>query len=258
MPDTVILLAAGRSSRMDNKVEDKILAPLGGRPVFLYSWQAFQTSRVVDSTLIVYRDQSQRKRLEEILADESPRPGPTIWVEGGPERRDSVRRALAHLPDPTDFVYIHDTARPFITASILRQLRDLVRVAKAVTLARPVTDTIKQVEPATPPARGCLLRDLDRSRLWAMETPQVFVRNLIEAAYREAQARQAEITDDTAAVSLLGHPVALLAAPFWNLKLTTPGDFALAESLLQSSRGGHSMAPPSLCAPPPLKTECKP
>jgi 2-C-methyl-D-erythritol 4-phosphate cytidylyltransferase len=123
-------------------------------------------------------------------------------------------------------VFIHDCARPLIRPEQLVALHKIVRRQRAVVLAHRVTDTIKERR-----ARG-RLRTIDRSRLWAMETPQVFSRDLIERAYAHASTRRRRITDDAAAVEGLGHRIALLENPHPNPKLTTPQDLAYLEFLL--------------------------
>jgi 2-C-methyl-D-erythritol 4-phosphate cytidylyltransferase len=227
MPRTAaILLAAGSSQRMQGAVADKVLAPLGGRPVFTYSAAAFMTSGVADFYAVVYRDQRQMLELAAYA------PTPTVFVRGGRERQDSVRLALAALPADIAYVFIHDCARPLIRPEQLRALHRIVRRQHAVVLAHRVTDTIKE--------KKNRLRTLDRSRLWAMETPQVFPRGLIARAYARALARGRRVTDDAAAVELLGPrgaAVALLENPHPNPKLTTPADLAYVEFLLRTREG---------------------
>jgi 2-C-methyl-D-erythritol 4-phosphate cytidylyltransferase len=215
-----ILLAAGSSRRMDGAVADKILAPLAGKPVFAHSAATFVRSGVVDFFVVTYRDQAQLVGLSAYA------PTPTIFVPGGAERQDSVAAALAELPEDISHVFIHDCARPLVRVEQLVALYKIVRREKAVVLAHRVTDSIKE-------HRGeGRLRSLDRRRLWAMETPQVFARDLICRAYAKVAARKLSITDDAAAVELLNHPVALLENPHANPKLTTPADLPHLEFLL--------------------------
>lgn len=215
-----ILLAAGSSRRMGGSVTDKILAPLGGKPVFAHSAAAFMRSGVVDFFVVTYRDQAQMVGLSAYA------PTPAVFVRGGAERQDSVAAALAELPDDISHVFIHDCARPLIREEQLDALYQIVRREDAVVLAHRVADTIKE-------HRGeGRLRNLERHRLWAMETPQVFARDLICRAYAKVAARGRTITDDAAAVELLKHPVALLENPHPNPKLTTPADLPYLEFLL--------------------------
>jgi 2-C-methyl-D-erythritol 4-phosphate cytidylyltransferase len=205
---------------MAGSVPDKILAPLGGRPVFAYSAAAFAASGVADFYVVVYRDRSQMTALAAFA------PTPSLLVRGGRERQDSVAAALAALPGDIGYVFIHDCARPLIRPEELVALHKIVRRKQAVVLAHRVTDTVKERR------GGGRLRTIDRSRLWAMETPQVFSRGLIERAYARVAARKLLVTDDAAAVEMLGRPVALLENAHPNLKLTSPKDLAMLEFLL--------------------------
>jgi 2-C-methyl-D-erythritol 4-phosphate cytidylyltransferase len=215
-----ILLAAGTGARMQGAVNDKVLAPLAGRPVFAHTAVAFMTSGVADFYVVVYRDQRQMTELAAYA------PTPSALVRGGRERQDSVMNALASLPPDIAYVFIHDCARPLVRPEQLVALHKIVRREDAVVLAHRVTDTIKVHRD------DARLTTLDRSRLWAMETPQVFSRDLIVRAYARVADRNLRITDDAQAVEQLGHPVALLEIPFPNPKLTTPADLAYMEFLL--------------------------
>jgi len=215
-----ILLAAGNSNRMDGAVADKILAPFLGRPVFAHAAATFYLSGVIDTFIVTYRDQAQMIELSAYA------PTPTHFVPGGRDRQDSVAAALAELPEDVRYVFIHDCARPLVRVEQLVALHKIVRKEDAVVLAHRVTDTIKE-------HRGeGRLRSLDRKRLWAMETPQVFSRKLICRAYARVAEKKLTITDDAAAVELLNHPVALLENPHPNPKLTTPADLPYLEYLL--------------------------
>lgn len=216
----VILLAAGSGSRMNGAVADKVLAPLAGRPVFAHSAAAFMQSAIADLYVVVYRDQRQMMELSAYA------PTPSVLVHGGRERQDSVMAALTALPVDIEHVFIHDCARPLIRAEQLVALHKIVRREQAVVLAHRVTDTIKEHH------ADARLRTLDRSRLWSMETPQVFARELIVRAYERIAKKDLRITDDAQAVELLGHPIALLENTFPNPKLTHPADLAYLEFLL--------------------------
>ncbi|MEY4939286.1 MAG: hypothetical protein RIQ93_1021 [Verrucomicrobiota bacterium] len=215
-----ILLAAGGSSRMNGAVPDKILAALAGRPVFAHSAAAFMQSAIADLYVVVYRDQRQMMELSAYA------PTPSVLVRGGRERQDSVMHALAALPGDIEHVFIHDCARPLIRPEQLVTLHKIVRREHAVVMAHRVTDTIKEHR------ADARLRTLDRSRLWAMETPQVFARKLIVRAYDRVAARGLRVTDDAQAVEGLGHAIALLENNRANPKITTPADLAWVEFLL--------------------------
>jgi 2-C-methyl-D-erythritol 4-phosphate cytidylyltransferase len=232
MPRTaVILLAAGSGRRMAGVVADKVLAPLAGRPVFAHAAGAFAASGVADLYVVVYRDAAQMRRLSAWA------PTPALLVPGGAERSESVMNALAALPTDIERVFIHDCARPLIRPEQLTALQKRADRAPALVLAHRVTDTIKELR-----GRG-KLRTLERSRLWAMETPQVFSRRLIARAYGRVAERGLGVTDDAAAVELLGHAIALEENPHPNPKLTTPGDFAYVEFLLARAAAAADISP---------------
>ncbi len=218
-----ILLAAGSGKRMAGSVNDKVLAPLGGKPLFSHSAATFAASGVADLFVVVYRDQRQMLELTALA------PTPTLFVPGGSERQYSVANALDALPADIEQVFIHDCARPFVRLEHLIALHKIVRKESAVVLAHRVTDTIKLHRD------DGHLKTLDRNALWAMETPQVFERELIVKAYNRAASRGIKLTDDAAAVELLRHPVALLENTHPNPKLTTATDLPWFEYLLQSA-----------------------
>jgi len=223
----VILLAAGSGKRMQGSVEDKVLAPLAGNPLFAHSAKAFLKSGVADLYVVVYRDQRQMLELSAYA------PTPSLLVSGGKERQDSVMNALSVLPADIDYVFIHDCARPLIEPETIKQLHAVVRKYNAVVLAHRVTDTIKEKK-ISKGSKLARLKTIDRSRLWAMETPQVFSKALIVKGYSKIASQKKIVTDDTAAVDAIGHPIALLENQYPNPKLTHPSDLAYLEFLLSA------------------------
>jgi 2-C-methyl-D-erythritol 4-phosphate cytidylyltransferase len=151
------------------------------------------------------------------------RPG---WVEGGPSRSASVRNALAAAPEATSVV-VHDAARPLVTVELVKEcLAALMGVDGAIAAAR-VSDTIKEAYPD-----GTVERTLDRSRLWAVQTPQAFRADALRRALEVDEAALAAATDDASLVEAAGGTVRLVAAPPANFKVTTAADLARAEALL--------------------------
>lgn len=161
-------------------------------------------------------------------------PAGTSGVPGGQERSHSVRAALHHTlaGDP---VLVHDAARPLVTPEIIRAtLAGLDAEADAAIAAARMTDTIKQSDPDVEPPT--VQRTLDRRALWAIQTPQVFRRDVLERALAQPHDVLAAATDDAALVEAMGGTVRLVESPRENLKVTTPDDLRLAEALL-ASRG---------------------
>jgi 2-C-methyl-D-erythritol 4-phosphate cytidylyltransferase len=152
--------------------------------------------------------------------------GGDVFVEGGESRSRSVRNALAAAPD-ADVVLVHDAARPLLDTDLVeRCVAALDGGADAVTAAAPVTDTVKEA------ADGIVVRTLDRSRLWAVQTPQVFRRPALADALDQPDERLAAATDDAGLVEARGGVVRVVESSPTNLKVTTPTDLKLAELLL--------------------------
>lgn len=234
MPNAALILAAGRGSRIQNRLADKILAPLSGRPAITYSIEAFLASGSVTTLVILFRDKAQQAAIQVALENAGLPCGSILWVPGGSERQESVLAGLRALPAETDLVFIHDAARPLITPDAIRSLAMAAESSGAACLAHRVTDTIKQLPPDFSPEAPARLRTIDRSRLWSVETPQVFRYQLILEAYEKTAAAGVRITDDTSALEESGHPVTLVESPEPNPKVTTPADLAYVEYLLQS------------------------
>ena len=159
-------------------------------------------------------------------------PEGTIGVPGGEHRSQSVRAALA--AGDGDPVIVHDAARPLVTAQTVRAaLGELAaHDCDGVIAAAPVTDTIKEA------SEGLVTRTLQRSSLWAVQTPQVFRREALERALSAPDDVLAAATDDAWLVERAGGAVRVVAAPRENLKVTTPGDLQVAELALLS-RNSH-------------------
>jgi 2-C-methyl-D-erythritol 4-phosphate cytidylyltransferase len=229
-----LLLAAGRGARMLGRVEDKILAPLGGKSVFAYSVHAFATCDSIALIGVVYRDEAQREKLAATL--DPALNAKLIWTPGGAERQESVLKGLLALPESSSHTLIHDCARPLIPPERIEQLIDATREDGAASLAHPVTDTVKRI-PAAGELKQTQLEDLQRERLWAMETPQAFRHAEILKAYRHVQAEKLRVTDDCAAAASIGIKTTLIHNPSPNPKITTAADLEYVSWLL--SRASH-------------------
>jgi 2-C-methyl-D-erythritol 4-phosphate cytidylyltransferase len=231
MNTAAILLCGGTSSRMQKIASDKVLAEIQGRVIFEYSVIAFEKAKIISSYTIIYRDEPQRSVLEELLAPLTKKP--IFWIKGGAERQGSVFNALQSIPETMDFVMIHDCARPLVQSESIKQVYDAMLKDKSAVLAHRVVDTIKQVPVGLKSHRQADLTDLDRSRLWSMETPQAFSFKLIRGAYNKLKLDKLNVTDDTAAISHFGYKVTLVENSYPNPKITRPEDLSIAELLLQ-------------------------
>jgi len=149
-------------------------------------------------------------------------------VLGGASRSQSVKLALAATPEATIAV-VHDAARPLITRELVQECIDALEGWDGVVAAAPVPDTIKQADPS-----GRVVRTLDRSALWAIQTPQVFIADVLRRALDLGDSALAAATDDASLVEAAGGSVRVLEAPAENIKVTRPVDLALAEALLRA------------------------
>ena len=217
---------------MQGQVEDKILASINGQPALVYSLKAFDRSCVINSFLIVYRDEIQKKAIEAIIAAHGFGHLEIQVVLGGAERQLSVMKALNASDENCDYVFSHDRARPCITTEAIKDVYSAVQEDQAASLAHPVVDTIKRTE-AADELRKLSLEDLDRSRVWAMETPQAFAFKNILKAYQNVIKKKLTITDDTAALATIDLKTTLVPNKRPNPKLTTPIDLSYIEHLLK-------------------------
>ncbi|HEX7619417.1 MAG TPA: 2-C-methyl-D-erythritol 4-phosphate cytidylyltransferase, partial [Verrucomicrobiae bacterium] len=145
------------------------------------------------------------------------------------ERQDSVWNGLAALSAAAEVVAIHDAARPCVSGELIAATVKDAEETGAAVAAQPVTDTIKES-----PDGKLIRRTLDRSKLWAVQTPQTFRVGVIRRAISAARQKKLVFTDDTAACELIGQPVRLVSRVAPNPKITVPGDLPLVEAVLRS------------------------
>ena len=205
---------------------DKLLAPLAGRSVLWHSIRALAgCAEVRRFTLVTRLDLVEEMRC---LAESAALGKGVLVVGGGAERHLSVNAGLETLEEE-GFVAIHDAARPLVTPEAVAGCLALARTHGAASCASPVADTVKRGDEA-----GMVAGSVDRTGLWAMQTPQIFSNALIRKAYAKVLEEGALVTDEVSAVERLGVPVALYHNADWNLKITFPRDIALAEMVLAS------------------------
>jgi 2-C-methyl-D-erythritol 4-phosphate cytidylyltransferase len=216
-----VLVAAGRSTRMGF---DKLWAELANRPVVDWSLQAIAASRAVDRLVLVVA----RERLADAALLIAPYELPAMAVPGGERRRDSVAAGVGVLAD-CGWVLVHDGARPFLTPELVRRGLDAARGTGAAVAAVPVRDTIKRV-------RGSVVvQTLARAELWAVQTPQVFRRDLLRDALG---ASDEDVTDEATLVERCGGTVHVFPGDGSNLKITMPEDLELARALIERRTRG--------------------
>ncbi len=222
---SAIIVAAGKGTRMGANV-DKLWLEVAGRPVVAHTWRQFNDAACIDEIILVVRDGMQPHFTE--LAEKYHFHKPFRLVAGGAERQDSVWNGLLVVSLRTEIVAIQDAARPCTTEELIAATIDAARETGAAVAAQPVTDTLKETADGK-----TILRTVDRSKLWSVQTPQTFRVEVIRRAISTARENNLNLTDDTAACELIGQPVRLVPAAAPNPKVTVPADLPFIESLLR-------------------------
>jgi 2-C-methyl-D-erythritol 4-phosphate cytidylyltransferase len=220
-----VIVAAGHSSRMGGV--DKLLLPLGGRPLLAHSLATIASHPAVDRVAVVCSE-GNLDEASSLATVEAPS---AAVVLGGARRRDSVRAGVEALSG-IDHVIIHDGARPFVTPPMIDSVLAGARLTGAALCAIPMPDTVKRAN-----LSGLVRSTVSREGLWLAQTPQAFQVDLLLRAH---QASDIDATDDASLVELLGEPVRIVLGSARNLKITLPEDLALAEALYASIRRGEA------------------
>lgn len=236
----VILVAAGKSTRFDDKAYKKPYANLAGRAVWLHSAERLLDRQDVEQLIVVIAEEDQEDFNRRFGANRAIM-GFDLCC-GGAQRSDSVKAGLARVKPGIEWVAVHDAARPCVTDKALDAVFAKARETNAALLASPVASTLKRAT-----KQGGLLQveqTVARENLWAAQTPQAFRRDLLERAYAQADA---PATDDAQLVERLGVPVVIVPDTPLNLKITTKSDLRLAEQILKNrpvskAKGLHPFA----------------
>lgn len=226
MKCTAIVLAAGQGKRMNSRVQKQFLL-LQGKPLLYYSLACFQNSSVIDDMIVVTGKESIdfcKKEIVELYGFTKVK----AVIPGGKERYDSVYAGLCAC-EGTDYVFIHDGARPFVTEDMLQRLKSAVTEYGACTAGMPSKDTVKIAD-----EKGLVAKTPKRSHVWMIQTPQVFSFGLIlEAHNRARQGSMEEITDDAMVIeTCTDRKIKLVEGSYENIKITTPEDLLIAERIL--------------------------
>jgi 2-C-methyl-D-erythritol 4-phosphate cytidylyltransferase len=219
---SAIIVAGGSSQRMGF---DKLFAIIAGEPVIAHTIRAFEHATSISEIVVVAREE-RHDEIRKISRDTGFKKIRSI-VPGGERRQDSVRAGLDQIDREAKYVAVHDAARPLITAEQIERAFDQCRVHGSAALAQPVNDTLKRAD-----ADLLVVGLVDRHQLYAMQTPQMFERKLIEDAYLGVYAENASVTDEVSAVERLGHKIALVLHDDFNFKITYPRDLPVADFIL--------------------------
>lgn len=223
---TAVIVAAGSSRRMG---ADKLFLPLAGVPVLVRTLMQFQACKSIDEIIVVTRED----KLVEV-ADYCKQYGitkATKILQGGKERVESSAAGVFEADRHSQFIAIADGARPLVTPELITVTVDAARKYGAAAPAVPVKDTIKTAE------NGLVTGTPDRSKMYAIQTPQVFRAEIIKGALTKVMRENIPVTDDCSAVEAMGHPVYLTQGSYRNLKITTQEDIIVSQAYLAA--GGN-------------------
>ncbi|WP_066390046.1 2-C-methyl-D-erythritol 4-phosphate cytidylyltransferase [Neobacillus mesonae] len=219
----VIIPAAGQGKRM-GAGKNKLLLELAGIPVLVHTLKVFEADKTCTGIILAIHPQDEAEfralikkyRLSKVIG----------LVPGGKERQDSIFNALKTVRDD-GIILVHDAARPFILRNHIHRLTETAAQTGAAIIGVPAKDTMKKV------GNGVVEATVERSSLWAVQTPQAFRVSLLAAAYEKAERDSFLGTDDASLVERLGHPVTMVEGDYDNIKLTTPEDLFFAEAILK-------------------------
>ena len=220
---SAVIVAAGSGTRMG---ADKLFLEVAELPVVGHTWQRFDRHPEIDEVVLVIREDSRADFTA--LAEQITPTKPHRFVEGGEGRQDSVSNGLAAVNADCEWVAIQDGARPCTPGAAITATLAAARETGAAVTAAKVIDTLKEAD-----GTGRIARNVDRTHLWAVQTPQIFALEIIRNAMAAVREQGASVTDDTAACELIGQPVALVDGGAPNPKVTTSSDLLLVELLLR-------------------------
>ncbi len=223
---SVIIAAAGMSNRMGSKINKQFIA-VGGKPILAHTIEKFERSRYIDEIILVAKEEEIEYCRKEIVKKYKFKKVTNI-IRGGKERQDSVYNGILALNEKSDIVLVHDGARPFVKLENIEDGIKGVEKYGACVIGVPVTDTIKVVG-----EDNVISNTPRRELLWAAQTPQCFFKEILIKGYEKALSDGYLGTDDSSIVERVGYDVKMIMGSYENIKITTPEDIILAESLIK-------------------------
>lgn len=214
-----IVVAAGQSRRMSG--QDKIFSPVLEQPLIYHTIAALRRTPQIDSIVLVLSDIGIEQGHD--LIREHAWNNVTL-CRGGERRQDSVRNGLAALND-CQWVLVHDGARPIVSSELISRGLNKARESGAAVAGVPMKDTIKLVGDNMQ-----VVETLPRQQLWAVQTPQIFERSLLERAHRSVTW---DVTDDASMIEQIGGKVMVFMGDYENIKVTTPEDILVVQAILR-------------------------
>lgn len=222
-----IIVAGGSGKRMGMSIKKQFIE-LDGRAILAHTIEAFNRCKVINEIIVVV-GQGDIERVQEDIVNRYSYHKVTQIVEGGQERQDSVYNGLMAVKEEIEYVMIHDGARPFISEEIIEKALKATEEKQATVVAVPVKDTIKVID------KAYKVEDTPiRSRLWSVQTPQSFDKELLIKAYISAKERKLTVTDDSMIVEAYGSEVYVVEGEYNNIKITTQEDLVLGQAILMS------------------------
>ena len=221
---SVIIAAAGKGSRM-TATKDKLFADLCGKTVIERTLTAFQNAESVNEIIVVTSPYSIQ-RIKDI-ASVCGFTKVTAVIEGGNTRAESVANGVSVLSPLSEYISIHDGARPFIPSSEIDRIHRIAYKKYAVCCGAPVTDTVKKIS-----EDGSMNETLDRNVLFAAQTPQVFKKEIYVAAINKVGDSIGRFTDDSSIVEAAGYTVHAEFTKAYNIKITTEPDLIIGRAIL--------------------------
>jgi len=229
MKTDILIAAAGKGQRMGGRVKKQFIS-LRGMPLLCYALKAFEEFEGIEHMYLVLDEGDFDYCKREIIQKYGIKKVVQL-VPGGDRRQDSVWNGLKAMEGHCDMVIVHDGVRPFISPGILNRLMAAMKDVQAVVPAVPARDTIKRVD-----GRGNVLDTLQRNTLFHIQTPQGFRYEVIKEAYKRAFKEEIRGTDDAYFVEQMGIQVKVIEGSYFNIKITTPEDIALAHYILQAGK----------------------
>lgn len=229
---TALVPAAGAGSRLGGS-RPKQFIRLGDRPMLSHTLGILDAAAEIDEIILMVPPGEEERSRAECIDPFGIKKVSRI-LPGGGERQDSVYRGLAEVPATTDIVLVHDGARPFVNAAMIRAVIESARESGAAIAAVPVRDTVKAAS-----ADGTIDGTLDRGSLFLAQTPQAFARALLAEAHERARREGVAGTDDSVLVERIGRPVRIVPGSRENFKITLPEDLDMARRLLNGKGGGR-------------------
>lgn len=222
---SAIIVAGGSGSRMGTSTKKQYLK-IKDKEILVYTVECFQNMPEIQE-IIVVTGKEDIAYVEKLLKDTYKLDKVSCIVAGGKERQDSVYNGIQAADEKSEYLVIHDGARPLITKEAVRAGLDMAYAHRASIIAVPVKDTIKIVS-----KEGKVEATPDRSSLWSVQTPQIFEKELIIHAHEYAKEHGLSVTDDSMLVEAIGVPVYIVEGAYTNIKITTPEDLIIAEKML--------------------------